>query len=83
MGCSAQKKSRAARAGEAHPPFRKGQVLANCGQLGLDWERVSLSGYLEALEAHNEATDPKGSSAETKGPPSDWLRNAVRAQAWG
>lgn len=30
-------------------------MLANAGQLGLDWERLSLSGYLEALEAHNEA----------------------------
>lgn len=25
----------------------------------LDWERLSLSGYFEALEAHNEAHDPK------------------------
>jgi hypothetical protein len=49
----------------------------------LDWERVSLSGYLEALEAHNEATDPKGGgAAEAKGPPSDWLRNAVRERVW-
>lgn len=30
-------------------------MIANCGQLGLDWERVSLSAYLEAQEAHNEA----------------------------
>jgi len=29
-------------------------VLANCGQLGLEWERVSLSGYSEAMEAQGE-----------------------------
>lgn len=25
----------------------------------LNWERLSLSGYYEALEAHNEANDPE------------------------
>lgn len=34
-------------------------MLANCGQLGLDWERLSLGEYVEALEAHNAASDPK------------------------
>jgi hypothetical protein len=28
----------------------------------LDWERLSLSGYFEALEAHNEAHQTEGSS---------------------
>jgi hypothetical protein len=40
-------------------------VIANCGQMGLDWRFLSLSGYLEALEAANETTDPK------KGPSDD------------
>lgn len=26
----------------------------------LDWERLSISGYLEALESHNEAHQPDG-----------------------
>lgn len=34
-------------------------MIANCGQLGLDWRTTDLSDYLEALEAHNEANDPK------------------------
>lgn len=29
----------------------KGVVLRNCGALGLDWERLSLSGYVEAMNA--------------------------------
>jgi hypothetical protein len=29
----------------------KGIVLTNCGTLGIDPERVSLSGYIEALNA--------------------------------
>lgn len=35
---------------------------------------------MEALEAHNEATDPKGNTG--RGPPSEWLRNAVKGQVW-
>jgi hypothetical protein len=51
-----KKKSR----GSGKPePFRKGQLIANCGQLGLDWRQTDLSDYLEALEAHNEAHDPE------------------------
>lgn len=36
-------------------------MISNCGNMGLDWEHLSLSGYLEALEAHNDAhsTDKK------------------------
>lgn len=55
-------------------PFRKGQVLANCGSLHLDWQSLSLSGYFEAIECHTEASAPEGA----KPPPSDWLRNAVK-----
>ncbi len=35
-------------------------MIANCGGMGLDWERLSLSGYFEALEAHNEAAGGDG-----------------------
>jgi len=34
----------------------------------LDWSRLSLSGYFEALEAHNEAQDPKGAKHEPASP---------------
>lgn len=34
-------------------------MIANCGQLGLDWRQTDLSDYLEALEAYNEAHDPE------------------------
>ena len=33
--------------------FKRGEVLATCGALGLDWERVGLGEYAEAVEAHN------------------------------
>ena len=39
-------------------------MIANCGQLGLDWRQTDLSDYLEALEAHNEAHDPEGAPRE-------------------
>jgi hypothetical protein len=32
-------------------------VIVNCGALGLDWERASLSAYLEAMEAHGAAAE--------------------------
>jgi len=31
----------------------KGMVIANCGAMGLDWERLSMSGYLEACGARD------------------------------
>lgn len=31
----------------------KGVVLVNCGQLGIDWERCSLSMYVEAVNAQS------------------------------
>ncbi|WP_155738159.1 hypothetical protein [Sphingobium yanoikuyae] len=30
-------------------------MIANCGQLGLDYRAVSIGEYFEALEAHNDA----------------------------
>lgn len=33
----------------------KGLVIANCGAMGLDWERLSMSGYLEAVDARSRA----------------------------
>lgn len=30
-------------------------ILANCGQLGLDPEKLSLGEYFEAVDANNEA----------------------------
>jgi len=35
-------------------------VLADCGTLGLDWERLSLSAYMEAVEANNERNEAPG-----------------------
>ena len=40
-----------------------------------------MSGYLEALEAHNEAADPK--AKPDKGPPGEWLKRAVKDRVWG
>ena len=37
-------------------------MIANCGQMGLDWRDLSLSDYFEALEAHNGAHEPSGVS---------------------
>lgn len=38
----------------------KGVVLVNCGELGLSWERTSLSMYLEACAAR----DPEAPKAD-------------------
>jgi len=35
----------------------KGLVIANCGAMGLDWERLSISGYLEAMAARSGDQD--------------------------
>lgn len=43
----------------------KGMVLRNCGTMGLDWNAVSLSGYLEALSA--ETDDAGGPSEVSEG----------------
>ena len=47
---SATKKDEAKRVDETSPS-EKGAVIAGCGVLGIDWERISLSAYLEACEA--------------------------------
>lgn len=39
-------------------------MIANCGALHLNWERLSMSGYFEALEAHNIANEPKSKSSD-------------------
>jgi hypothetical protein len=43
----------------------------------LDWERLSLSGYFEALEAHNEAHQPEGGNSGSVDP--ERLRRFVDA----
>jgi hypothetical protein len=57
-------------------------LIANCGALGVNWERLSLSGYLEALEAHNDAHDAPG-AAEPAGEPSERLNAVMRARLMG
>jgi hypothetical protein len=39
----------------------KGLVIASCGAAGLDWERLSLSCYLEAMTAKT-GEEAQGSS---------------------
>lgn len=36
--------------------------------MGLDWERLSLSAYMEALEACNEMNDPEAAKKAEKSP---------------
>lgn len=71
------KKKRPGSRAQAAKPFSKGQVLSNCGQLGLDWRLLSLSEYLEALEAHNEAHQPEGAKSGPVDP--ERLRRFVAA----
>lgn len=73
-----KKRPRPGDASKAPQAFSKGQVLANCGQLGLDWRDLSLSDYLEALEAHNEAHATPGSSDRPEANP-ERLRRFVEA----
>jgi len=47
----------------------------------LDWVRLSLSGYFEALEAHNESAG--GESTERAGGDPDRLRRFVEAHKRG
>lgn len=56
---SGKKKGRAKRGPSKTPPLEKGQVIANCGGMNLDWSGLSLSAYFEALEAHNSAQGGK------------------------
>lgn len=43
-------------------------MIANCGALHLDWRETSMSAYFEALEAHNEAHDPKAGASQPASP---------------
>jgi hypothetical protein len=70
--------SRASTKAAARPqPLRKGQVLSNAGALHLDWERLSLSSYFEAVEVHNEP-QPGGADQRAPGDP-ERLRRFVDA----
>lgn len=42
----------------------KGVVLVNCGEVGLDWERTSISMYLEAMSAR-DPEQPADKEVET------------------
>jgi len=50
-------------------------LIANCGQLGIDWRTADLSDYLESLEAHNEAHSSEAANPEA----SDDLRRFMSA----
>lgn len=41
-------------------------MIANAGAMGLDWRFLSLSAYMEALEAANEMNDPDGGKGGSK-----------------
>jgi hypothetical protein len=57
-------------------------VLANCGALGLNWERIGLSDYFEALEAHNDTHDSggKGRGGDASAADLDRLRRFSKAR---
>jgi hypothetical protein len=55
----------------------KGQVLVNCGAMGLDPATLSLSGYLETMAAHEAASDPKANKRPAE--VSDGLRRFMKA----
>ena len=45
-------------------------MIASCGVLGLDWERVTRGEFLDAVAAHNRAQQPdkpEPASAEFRG----------------
>lgn len=42
-------------------------MIANCGSMGLDWRFLSLSAYLEALEAYNEANSGEDTKPAPRG----------------
>ena len=53
-------------------------MIANCGQLGLDWRTLDLSSYLETMEAHNEMSQPKD-DGKLSSDQADRLRRAMEA----
>ncbi|WP_310533123.1 hypothetical protein [Novosphingobium sp.] len=56
-------------------------MIANAGAMGLNWERLSLSGYLEALEAANEMNDPNAPKSPTPAASSQLKRFIAAHQA--
>ena len=67
--------------GPPRPPQRPAD--RNCGGMHPDWERLSLSGYFEALEAHDESAGEDGSGERSGGDLSGcgglWRRIGVTA----
>lgn len=57
-------------------------MIANCGQMGLDWRYLSLSGYLEALEAANEMQQPS-QGASSASPVSERFKRFAQAHGVG
>lgn len=64
FGVQLKKKSKRTGQAETPEPLSKGQVIANCGAMGLDWRFLSLSGYFEALEAANTMNSPEEKPVE-------------------
>lgn len=52
-------------------------MIANCGAMGVDWQTLSLSGYIEALVAHNNTADPAGHGGTAE--PTEELRGFWKA----
>lgn len=49
-------------------PFEKGTVIVNCGHMGLDWERASLSAYIEAvLASRSDGAEEKPDPTKDEG----------------
>lgn len=51
-------------------------MILNCKELGLDWERASLSDFLEAMAFHNEQRSDEG---PRRAPPSQEDRERLEA----
>jgi hypothetical protein len=59
-------------------------LISNCGAVHLDWSGLSLSGYYEAMEAHNVAHDPKAPKQEPASPEfREQMRKVFAAQKRG
>ncbi|MES2289292.1 MAG: hypothetical protein V4530_06090 [Pseudomonadota bacterium] len=56
-------------------------MIANCGVLGLDWRSASLSDYVEALIAHNDAQPKPDGEGKRKVEVSDELRRFMAARS--
>lgn len=41
----------------------KGLVISNCGAMGLDWAGLSMSGYLEAMNARGGEGKPEAKAS--------------------